>query len=167
MNISEYIDYTILRPDATREDVIQVIEEAKEKHFATVCVNQYRTRMCVEMLRNTGVKVCTVIGFTLGAVTTEVKVNETICAIKSGSDEIDMVMNILRKNFAEFLRKSQIKLEITGFDMDGFQQAVRQRSKCRLRMIEDIVFTDDDIASDAEKVESIKLLFQREFFDED
>ncbi len=94
MNISEYIDYTIFRPDATREDVIQVIEEAKEKHFATVCVNQYRTRMCVEMLRNTGVKVCTVIGFPLGAVTTEVKVNETICAIKAGSDEIDMVMNI-------------------------------------------------------------------------
>ena len=92
MNISEYIDYTILRPDATREDVIQVIEEAKD--FATVCVNQYRTRMCVEMLRNTGVKVCTVIGFPLGAVTTEVKVNETICAIKAGSDEIDMVMNI-------------------------------------------------------------------------
>ena len=94
MNISEYIDYTILRPDATREDVIQVIEEAKEKHFATVCVNQYRTRMCVEMLRNTGVKVCTVIGFPLGAVTTEVKVNETICAIKAGSDEIDMVINL-------------------------------------------------------------------------
>lgn len=94
MDLGKYIDYTILKPDATRKDVLRLIEEAKENHFATVCVNQYRTRMCVEMLRDTGVKVCTVVGFPLGAVTTEVKVNETICAIKAGSDEIDMVMNI-------------------------------------------------------------------------
>ena len=78
-----------------------------------------------------------------------------------------MHMKMLEQILLRYLLDSKIKMEIAGFDMDGFQQAVRQRSKCRLRMIEDIVFTDDDIASDAEKVESIKLLFQREFFDED
>ena len=76
-------------------------------------------------------------------------------------------MNYCEKILLTHLWDGQLEMKITGFDMDGFQQAVRQRSKCRLRMIEDIVFTDDDIASDAEKVESIKLLFQREFFDED
>ena len=75
-------------------------------------------------------------------------------------------MTYFEKLLLHYLWDGELELKITGFNMDGFQQAVRQRSKCRLRMIEDIVFTDDDIASDAEKVESIKLLFQREFFDE-
>lgn len=94
MEIEQYFDHTILRPDATREDVIRIIEEAKEKHLASVCVNQYRTKLCFEMLKGTSVKICTVVGFPLGAVTTQVKVNETICAIEAGADEIDMVMNI-------------------------------------------------------------------------
>ena len=76
-------------------------------------------------------------------------------------------MSYFEKILLNYLRGGKIEMEITGFDMDGFQQAVQRKSKRRLEMIEDIVFTDSDIASDAEKVESIKLLFQKEFFIED
>lgn len=71
-----------------------------------------------------------------------------------------MTMDILRKNFAEFLRGSRIKLEITGFDMDGFEKLLRQRLKYQLETIEHIVFADDDSTSDSEKVQAIKELFQ-------
>ena len=76
-------------------------------------------------------------------------------------------MNYFEKLLLRYLWDGELELKITGFDMDGFQQAVQRKSKRRLEMIEDIVFTDSDIASDAEKVESIKLLFQKEFFIED
>ncbi|GKX28006.1 deoxyribose-phosphate aldolase [Vallitalea longa] len=94
MNIASYIDHTILKPDATREQVIKICEEAKEYKFASVCVNSYRTGLVKENLEGTDVKVCTVVGFPLGAVPKEVKVCETDLAIKHGAQEIDMVINI-------------------------------------------------------------------------
>lgn len=94
MNIASYIDHTILKPDATREQVIKICEEAKEYKFASVCVNSYRTGLVKENLEGTDVKVCTVVGFPLGAVPKEVKVFETDLAIKHGAQEIDMVINI-------------------------------------------------------------------------
>ncbi len=73
-----------------------------------------------------------------------------------------MIMDILRKNFAEFLRKSQIKLEITGFDMDGFERAMHRDLSGRLNNIGAIVYEDDDLLSDSEKVEAIKRCFERD-----
>lgn len=91
---TKYFDHTILKPDADREKVRKVVEEAITNDFASVCVNQYRTKMVAELLQNTGIKTCTVVGFPLGAVDSEVKAFETRRAVADGADEIDMVINI-------------------------------------------------------------------------
>ncbi|TCT14276.1 deoxyribose-phosphate aldolase [Natranaerovirga pectinivora] len=106
MNLANYIDHTILKADTTKEEVIQICKEAIEYEFASVCVNLYYTKLVNELLKNTEVKTTTVIGFPLGAVTTEVKVFETEKAVEYGADEIDMVMNIgalKNKNYEEVL----------------------------------------------------------------
>lgn len=94
MNYNKMIDHTILRADATIDMVKKLVDEAKEYHFASVCVNPIWVRYCAEKLANSDVKVCTVIGFPLGASTTHVKAFETKDAINNGADEIDMVINI-------------------------------------------------------------------------
>ena len=76
-------------------------------------------------------------------------------------------MSYIERILLSFLQSSKIEMEINGFDMEGFEKIVNQELKCRLEMIEYIVFSDDDIVSDAKKVESIKQLFQREFYDEE
>lgn len=91
---SKYFDHTILKPDADEESVKKVVKEAIENDCASVCVNQYRTKMVAELLNGTGVKTCTVVGFPLGAVEIGVKVFETKLALSNGADEIDMVINI-------------------------------------------------------------------------
>lgn len=93
-NYSKYFDHTILKPEASEEMVKKVVKEAIDNNLMSVCVNQYRTKMVVEMLRGTNIKTCTVVGFPLGAVSSEVKAYETEMAVKDGADEIDMVINI-------------------------------------------------------------------------
>lgn len=94
IELEKYIDHTQLKPDATKEMLNKIIAEAKQYKFATVCVNPHWVAYSSEELINTGVKVCTVIGFPLGAVTTDTKVFETKQAIKNGATELDMVINI-------------------------------------------------------------------------
>ena len=94
MSIAAYIDHTLLKQNATAEQIDQLCSEAAEYHFASVCVNPYYVARCVKNLKGTDVKVCTVIGFPLGATTTETKVFEALQAVKSGAQEIDMVMNV-------------------------------------------------------------------------
>lgn len=94
MELSKYFDHTILKPAATEKEVRTVCKEALYYNFASVCVNQYRTKLAKSLLEGTDVCVCTVVGFPLGAVSTQVKVFETLQAIRDGADEIDMVMNI-------------------------------------------------------------------------
>ena len=91
---SKLFDHTILKPDASKEAVEKICREALQYDFASVCVNQYRTRQVAELLKGSAVKVCTVVGFPLGAVSTEVKVFETEKAIADGATEIDMVINV-------------------------------------------------------------------------
>jgi len=93
-NLASYIDHTLLKQNATSDQIIQLCQEAKEYHFASVCINPTHVSLCAALLRNSGVKVCTVIGFPLGANTTETKVFETKDAIQNGAQEIDMVINI-------------------------------------------------------------------------
>ncbi|MFG6121109.1 deoxyribose-phosphate aldolase [Thalassobacillus sp. B23F22_16] len=93
-NIAKYIDHTQLKPDTPQEKIDQVCQEAKEYEFASVCVNPYWVNHCYEHLKDTNVKVCTVIGFPLGANTKEVKAFETKQAIEKGATEIDMVINV-------------------------------------------------------------------------
>ena len=88
------IDHTLLKADATKENIQQLCQEAKHFSFASVCVNPIWVRDCAEQLVGTTVKVCTVIGFPLGATTTATKVFETKNAIANGAQEIDMVINV-------------------------------------------------------------------------
>lgn len=94
MKLNKYIDHTILKPEASERDIRKLCAEAKEHDFATVFVNPCYVTLAKRLLKKTDVKVGCAIGFPLGATTTEVKVLETLQAIKNGADEIDMVVNI-------------------------------------------------------------------------
>jgi len=94
MNYNKMIDHTVLKADATKAMVAKIIDEAKEYNFASVCVNPTWVAYCAQALVDSDVKVCTVIGFPLGANTSTVKAFETKDAIANGADEIDMVINI-------------------------------------------------------------------------
>ena len=93
-NVAGLIDHTLLKPDATRQDIEKLCREAAEHRFATVCVNPTWVALAAARLRGTGVGVCAVVGFPLGATTTDVKHYETRRAIFDGASEIDMVINI-------------------------------------------------------------------------
>ena len=94
MKLNKFIDHTILKPESTQEQVEKILSEAKEYDFASVCVNPTWVSLAAESLKDSDVKVCTVIGFPLGANTSAVKAFETEDAIANGADEIDMVINI-------------------------------------------------------------------------
>lgn len=94
MKKSKYIDHTLLKPQATKAQILKLCDEALEYDFASVCVNPYWVKTCAEKLKGSDVMVCTVIGFPLGATTSETKAFETKQAIAEGADEVDMVMNI-------------------------------------------------------------------------
>lgn len=94
MEYNKYIDHTLLKSDATIDDIFLLCEEAKKYHFASVCVNPCFVPFAKSYLENSDVKVCTVVGFPLGATFTRTKVDEAMYAIKEGADEIDMVINI-------------------------------------------------------------------------
>jgi len=93
-NIAAMIDHTLLKPEATREQIVSLCQEAKENKFFSVCVNPAWVSTSNELLQGSSVKVCTVIGFPLGATTSETKAFETKNAVDNGADEVDMVINI-------------------------------------------------------------------------
>ncbi len=92
--VAAMIDHTLLKPDATKHEIEKLCREAAEFHFATVCVNPSWVALCASLLRGSGVGVCSVVGFPLGATTADVKHYETRRAIFDGATEIDMVINI-------------------------------------------------------------------------
>jgi len=92
--VASMIDHTLLKPDATRQEIEKLCREAAQFHFATVCVNPAWVSFCAGLLRGSGVGVCSVVGFPLGATTPDVKHYETRRAIFDGAAEIDMVINI-------------------------------------------------------------------------
>jgi deoxyribose-phosphate aldolase len=93
-SLAKYIDHTILKPEASVEDVRKVCDEAKRYHFASVCVNPNHIQFVAEQLSGSGVAPCVVVGFPLGATTPEVKAEETTTVISLGAKEVDMVINI-------------------------------------------------------------------------
>ena len=95
-NLNKYVEHTLLKQDARKADLIKLFEEAKEYKFLGVCINPCYVKLAKENLKDTDVKVVTVIGFPLGANTTETKIFETIQAVKEGADEIDMVINVTK-----------------------------------------------------------------------
>ncbi len=92
--IASLIDHTLLKPEATADEVTKVCTEAKKYSFASVCINPYWVPLVAKLLRGSPVKVCTVIGFPLGANATEIKVAETDGAVLAGAEEVDMVLNV-------------------------------------------------------------------------
>lgn len=116
MNLNSYIDHTILKPTATEKDIIDLCEEAKEYKFYSVCVNSCFVPLAKQLVENSSVKICSVVGFPLGAMSTEAKVFEAKKAVEDGADEIDMVMNIgllKSKNYFRVLKDiSDVKAAI-------------------------------------------------------
>lgn len=101
MELNKYFDHTLLKADATKEQIDKLIDEAKKYDFFSVCINPSWISYAKEKLQGSDVKVCTVIGFPLGAMSTESKIFETEDAIKKGADEVDMVLNIGRLKMGE------------------------------------------------------------------
>ncbi len=94
MTLNDHIDHTLLKSTATRTDIIALCEEARAHHFFSVCVNSSNVSLAKAQLQQSNVKVCSVVGFPLGAASTKAKIEEARQAIGDGADEIDMVMNI-------------------------------------------------------------------------
>ena len=105
--LAKMIDHTILKANATQSDIEKLCEEAKEYNFASVCVNPYWVPLASNLLKNSTVKVCTVIGFPLGATSSESKASETEIAILQGADEVDMVINVgaMKNNQTDIVEK--------------------------------------------------------------
>jgi len=134
--LGTYIDHTLLKPTATPEDIIKLCQEAKQFEFATVCINPTYVKLAKEKLQGTSVKVCTVVGFPLGATTSTSKVCETLQAVVDGADEIDMVINI------GLLKSGRVK------EVEEDIRAVAQA--CQGRVLKVIIETA--LLSDEEKV---------------
>ncbi len=107
LELARYIDYTLLKPDATRAQIERLCAEARQYHFASVCVNLCWGRLCADLLDKSDVKLCAVVGFPFGATTTLAKMFETEQAIDVGAREIDMVINIgaLKSGLTDFVRE--------------------------------------------------------------
>jgi len=92
--MAHMIDHTLLKADASHDEIAQLCYEARKHKFASVCVNPTNVKLCAELLKGSGVPVCTVVGFPLGATPTDVKVFEAQQAVREGASEVDMVINI-------------------------------------------------------------------------
>ena len=117
MNYNKLIDHTLLKQDATPEQIVKLCEEAKQYDFMSVCVNPSYVPLASECLKGSGVKVCTVIGFPLGMNLTKTKIQEAQLAISEGAEEIDMVINVgmLKAGHIDYVQE-EIKLlkEVAG-----------------------------------------------------
>ncbi|OEK08233.1 deoxyribose-phosphate aldolase [Flavivirga aquatica] len=116
MNISEYIDYTLLNPTTTEREIINLCHDARENNFYAICINTSYVPLAKQILEDTNVKICTVVGFPFGAMSTKAKIYEAKNAIKDGANEIDMVINLgylKSKNYVSVLKDiSDVKLAI-------------------------------------------------------
>ncbi|MFO7445827.1 MAG: deoxyribose-phosphate aldolase [Ignavibacteriaceae bacterium] len=135
-NLAAKIDHTLLKPDATPDEITVLCEEAKKYKFASVCINPCYVELCSGLLKGTEVKVCTVIGFPLGATTTEVKIYEAEQAISNGAGEIDMVINVgkLKSGSYEYVFNDIYKV---------VQTAHKNNAICKV-ILETALLTDEE-----------------------
>jgi len=134
--IASLIDHTLLKPDATRDQIDKLCAEAREHGFATVCVNPAWVRLCADLLRGSETRVCTVAGFPLGATTAEVKAYEAERAVAEGAAEVDMVMNI------GALKSDDYRL--VERDIAGVVAACRRAGALSKVIIEAALLSDDE-----------------------
>jgi deoxyribose-phosphate aldolase len=102
VNIASYIEHTLLKPEATPDQIAKLCVEAMQYHFASVCVNPSYVKHAANILQGSGVAVCTVIGFPLGATSTDAKLHEALVALVEGATELDMVINIGRMHAGDY-----------------------------------------------------------------
>lgn len=142
MNLEKYIDHTLLKAEATTEQVKKICEEAKQYRFASVCINPYYTSLVSKELKGTDIKTCVVIGFPLGANTKEVKAFETKQAIENGAQEVDMVINVgaLKEKNYEAVRE----------DMEAVVKAADKKALVK-------VIIETCLLSDEEKVKACEI----------
>lgn len=134
MNLAKYIDHTLLKPSAGKDDIIKLCAEAKKYGFASVCVNSSYVKLAKKELEQSDVKVCTVIGFPLGACSTKAKAEETKAALADGCDEFDMVIHI-----------GALKEKDFGYVKNDIKAVVdAANGKCVKVIIETCLLTDEE-----------------------
>ena len=136
MNYNKLIDYTILKADTKREAVQKVLEEALQHDYASVCINPYWVSLAADVLKDSDVKVCTVIGFPLGANTTATKAFETKDAIANGAQEVDMVINIGELKAGQY--------DIVKKDIEAVVEAAKDQALVKV-IIETCLLTKEEI----------------------
>lgn len=134
---ARYIDHTLLKMDATEADIIKICDEAKEHHFFSVCVNSCYVPLVAEQLKNSDVKVCSVIGFPLGAMLSSAKAFEAEKAIEAGADEIDMVINV------GFLKSK--KLDLVKADIKAVHDVTKAHHKLLKVIFETCLLIPEEI----------------------
>ncbi|MBT4792259.1 MAG: deoxyribose-phosphate aldolase [Halobacteriovoraceae bacterium] len=151
MNLNLYIDHTLLKPNATSDQITKLCKEAIEHEFASVCVNSFFVPFCSRILKEAKVKVCTVVGFPLGASPKEVKAYEAKLAIEHGANEIDMVINI-----------SALKDELYDSverDIAAVLKVCHENSTLLKVIIETCLLTDDEKVKACEIAKKLKVDF--------
>ena len=136
LSLARMIDHTLLKPDATQQEIAQLCFEARKYEFASVCVNPTWVPLCAQLLQASRVKVCTVIGFPLGATSSETKGFETETAIRQGATEIDMVINIGALKARD--------LETVAKDIRGVVNAAHSRNIIVKVILETALLTDEE-----------------------
>jgi len=135
-SLAKMIDHTLLKPDATPDQIAQLCFEARKYGFASVCVNPTWVKLSAQLLEGSPVKVCTVIGFPLGATASDVKAFETKNAIDQGATEIDMVLNIGALKARD--------LELVARDIRGVVMAAHARGAIVKVILETNLLTDEE-----------------------
>lgn len=144
--VAHMIDHTLLKPDATQDEIAQLAYEARKYKFASVCVNPSYVKLSAQLLKDSGVDVCTVVGFPLGATPTDVKVFEAQQAIREGATEIDMVINVGAVKSKDY--------ELVQQDIASVARACHAGNAILKVIIEAALLTDEEkvVASQLSKV---------------
>ena len=169
IEINKYIDHTILKATATRDDIIELCKEAVEYDFFSVCVNSGYVALAKENLGSSNVKVCTVVGFPLGAMSTEAKVYEAKKALEDGAEEVDMVINIgelKSRNFQSVEEEIAAIKEAIGDKVLKViietcyltPEEIVQASELAVKANADFVKTSTGFGNDGARLENIELM---------
>lgn len=169
-NLAHLIDHTALKPETTSDQIQKLCHEAKEHHFASVCVNPVWVSKASSLLKETDVKVCTVIGFPLGASISKVKAFETTCAIEDGATEVDMVINIgAMKDGQDDLVKKDIQAVVQAANDKALvkviletclltKEEIKRASKLAMDAGADFVKTSTGFSSGGATIEDVRLM---------
>jgi deoxyribose-phosphate aldolase len=169
-SLASMIDHTLLKPDATAEQIKKLCQEAREYKFTSVCINTSYVPLAVEQLRGSGVETCCVVGFPLGACTTKTKVAEAQEAIQNGATEVDMVVNVgaIKSGNWDFVRDDIKSVVVVAKDKALVKVIIEtcllideeKINVCRIaKMVgADFVKTSTGFSAGGAKVEDIKLM---------